>query len=345
MTASAGPRRPARPGLALEPPTIETGFPLVVRGAGWDVVPLVLTVGRETVRPERILEGVPVGEGFRPAPDGGFAVELSARRLTPGRHTVRVRAVCDGVATEASRRLVVAPHPPAGPRRRRESAEEYHRRALKETGAAGAPDASGGLVPSPVRPPRPHSGRRPHGPGGLRARPAGPCPGRPGPRAPWEPVPGVCNWTPVGPGPVALDAATAFAGRIISIAFDPVVPGTIYAGAANGGVWKSTDRGITWAPKSDFQMSLAIGAIAVDPHDRQRIVAGTGQYGEAIGTYYGNGLLRSIDGGETWAELARTTFERDEISRILFDPTDLTSQRMFLSSRRGVYQSLDGGTN
>jgi photosystem II stability/assembly factor-like uncharacterized protein len=142
-----------------------------------------------------------------------------------------------------------------------------------------------------------------------------------------------------------VDANTAWSGRAISIAFDPTNPAIVYVGTANGGVWKSTDSGQTWSAKSDFQRSLAIGALAIDPNDPQRIFAGTGQYGAAVGTLYGNGILRSIDGGNTWTELATATFLRDEISRLLFDPTDATSQRMFLSATTGVYESTDGGNN
>ena len=159
---------------------------------------------------------------------------------------------------------------------------------------------------------------------------------RPVPRCPDSLSPASRNWTPVGPGPVIVSPTVAFSGRVISIAFDATNPNTIYIGAANGGVWKSTNRGVTWTPKSDYQNSLAIGALAIDPNNNQRIFAGTGQYGEAVGTFYGNGILYSSNGGDSWTELATSTFQRDEISQILFDPTDATSQRMFLTPARGV---------
>jgi hypothetical protein len=160
------------------------------------------------------------------------------------------------------------------------------------------------------------------------------------------PVPGVCNWTPAGAGPVVVGASLAWAGRTLCIAFDPTNPNIIYIGTANGGVWKSTDGGLNWAPKSDYQMSLAIGTIAIDPNNPLRIFAGTGEYNDiGAGTYYGNGILLSTNGGDNWTEIGTTSFQRDEISRILFDSTDATSQRMFLSSDSGVYSSTDGGLN
>ncbi|EFL31953.1 glycosyl hydrolase [Streptomyces viridochromogenes DSM 40736] len=159
------------------------------------------------------------------------------------------------------------------------------------------------------------------------------------------PVPGGANWTPVGPGPV-LWADDANAGRTLAIAIDPLDGNTVYVGTAGGGLWKSTDRGLTWSPKTDYQRSLAIGTVAIDPGNRNHIIAGTGEYNNIYGgTYYGNGVLRSRDGGTTWTELGTTVFERDEISRILFDPTDTSGQRQFLSSSIGVYESTDDGMN
>jgi hypothetical protein len=161
-----------------------------------------------------------------------------------------------------------------------------------------------------------------------------------------NPVVGVCNWTPVGAGPIAFGSGYAFAGRTLSIAHDPAIAGTVFIGTANGGVWKSTDYGATWAPLSDYQRSLAIGALAIDPNNRLHLLAGTGEYNDGyVGTYYGNGVLRSDDGGNTWTEVGTAAFARAEISRIVFDPSDATGQKSFLSSTVGVYASPDGGTN
>ena len=161
-----------------------------------------------------------------------------------------------------------------------------------------------------------------------------------------QPDPSGCNWTPLGAGPVVLNMTTAFAGRVISIAFHPTNASIIYIGTANGGVWRSDDGGTSWTAKSDYQRSLAIGCLALDPNDPDHIVAGTGEFfGDGVGVFYGNGILASADGGNTWTELATSTFERDEISRIYFDPTDATSQRMFLSAGTGVYRSDDAGVN
>jgi hypothetical protein len=161
-----------------------------------------------------------------------------------------------------------------------------------------------------------------------------------------------CKWTPVGSGPVVVHdnwpgGFRAFAGRTLAIAIDHINPNITFIGTANGGIWKSTDFGLRFFPKSDFNKSLAIGTIVIDPENPSRIFAGTGEYNNIGGTmYYGNGILRSTDGGETWTDLSTSpSFQRDEISRILFNPLDHTSQQMFLSSATGVYESMDGGLN
>jgi photosystem II stability/assembly factor-like uncharacterized protein len=169
-----------------------------------------------------------------------------------------------------------------------------------------------------------------------------------------QPIPGRCNWNPVGSGPVVVHKRwpggfRAFGGRTLAIAINKSSPNIMFIGTANGGIWKSTDFGFTWFPKSDYNDSLAIGTIVIDPKNPSRIFAGTGEYHHTgIGglTYYGNGILRSIDGGETWENLITSpTFQGDEISKFLFDTLDTTSQHMFLSSPTGVYESTDGGLN
>ena len=335
-----------KPSISVEPKLAETGFDFRIRGDGWPVVPLEVRIGKRAVRPQRILSGSPVENGLRPAPEGEFLIVLSSLDLAVGRHRVVVRAVCDSLSLEASATLTLLPHPARVPVPK-ESKEQALRRDLKARGGGGPlmrqqswfkrRFAHLGYIPDGVRNAQIDSIRRLRGAKGQAGEsnenPAG------------QPVPASCNWTPVGPGPVIVSPTTAYVGRVISVAFDPTNADIVYIGAANGGVWKSTNRGRTWSPKSDYQRSLAIGSLAIDPNNHLRIFAGTGQYGAALGTYYGNGILYSSNGGDSWSELATTTFQRDEISRLLFDPTDATSQRMLLSSRQGVYQSIDGGVN
>src|SRR5258705_5342708 len=335
-----------KPTLSVEPKITQAGFDFRLRGSGWDVVPLEIALGKGPVRSQRILIGSPVIGGLRPAPNGEFLIELSPRDLPVGKHRISVRALCESLSLKASTSFEVAPYP-ARIRLSKETEDEARGRDSKAAGGGGPlmrqlhwferRFGHLGFIPDGVRKVQLDSvrklrRRRPEG-NEFDDDPAG------------QPVPGTCNWTPIGPGPVIVSATTAYVGRVISITLDPTNPDIVYAGAANGGVWKSTNRGRTWSPKSDYQMSLAIGALAIDPNNHLRIFAGTGQYGSAVGTYYGNGILFSNNGGDSWAELATATFQRDEISRLIFDPTDPTSQRMLLTSRQGAYQSIDGGVN
>ncbi len=103
-------------------------------------------------------------------------------------------------------------------------------------------------------------------------------------------------------------------GRMTAIATDG---GAVYAGAADGGVWKSTDKGAHWKPVFDQQGRLSIGAIAVDPADHS-VWVGTGEANSAFENYTGDGVYRSADGGRTWA-LIGNRLDNSLVSRISFD--------------------------
>lgn len=119
-------------------------------------------------------------------------------------------------------------------------------------------------------------------------------------------------WSPMGPQPTASDVVSfkefPTSGRLTSIVVDPLTPTTIYLGAAQGGVWKSTDGGANWTPLTDDQPSLAVGAIALDPDNNQSIWVGTGEENFGGDNYYGAGILKSANGGATWTQLGQSTF-------------------------------------
>jgi hypothetical protein len=103
-------------------------------------------------------------------------------------------------------------------------------------------------------------------------------------------------------------------GRMSAIATDG---NAVYAGAADGGVWKSTDKGAHWTPIFDDQSRLSIGAIAIDPADHS-IWVGTGEANTAFENYTGDGSYRSGNGGQTWA-LVGNRLDNSLVSRITFD--------------------------
>ena len=178
----------------------------------------------------------------------------------------------------------------------------------------------------------------------------------PGPAAgaappPIPPATGGSNWTPLGPlaipnGQTYSTARVLVSGRVTAIAIDPSVPDTVYLGTAQGGVWKSTDNGVTWEPQTDNEVSLATGALAIDPNSPQIIYAGTGEGNFSGDSYYGLGILKSVNGGGIWTSLASGPFSGNRFSRIIVDPSSGTpATRLFAATNYGLYRSIDGGVN
>lgn len=150
------------------------------------------------------------------------------------------------------------------------------------------------------------------------------------------------EWTSEGPGNIG--------GRFNTLAKSPTDVNTIYAGAANGGIFKTTDGGTTWNPIFDDQAYLAIGVIQVDPNDPNIVYAGTGDRNFGGGSHIGNGIYKSTDAGATWTQSG--LIEESIVTDIAIDPTN--SQTIFASTLgnvfdtntdRGVYKSTDGGAS
>ncbi len=107
--------------------------------------------------------------------------------------------------------------------------------------------------------------------------------------------------------------------RIAAAVGVPGDPSTYYAGAASGGVWKSTDGGNGWEPIFDKQSAAAIGAIAVAPSDPSVIWVGTGEaWAIRDSDVMGNGVYVSLDAGNIWTHAGLDDTGR--IGRILIDP-------------------------
>jgi len=136
----------------------------------------------------------------------------------------------------------------------------------------------------------------------------------------------------------------SISGRIAAVAVDASNLNHLLAGAAGGGVWESADGGKTWAPRTDDQPSLAIGALAFDATDQRIVYAGTGEGNTTFAGYpcaRGVGLLRSVNGGTTWALHASAPFERVGFFDLLVDPTD--PGHILAATTAGLYESKNGG--
>jgi len=139
--------------------------------------------------------------------------------------------------------------------------------------------------------------------------------------------------------------------RVSAVCGVPGDPLVYYAGAAAGGIFKTTDGGITWNPIFDDQIVLIIGSLAVAPSDSNIIWAGTGETWFRNDNKYlpiGNGVYKSSDEGKTWAHVGLEKTGR--IGRIVIDPKD--PDIVFVAAmghsygpqeERGVFRTVDGG--
>jgi photosystem II stability/assembly factor-like uncharacterized protein len=138
--------------------------------------------------------------------------------------------------------------------------------------------------------------------------------------------------------------------RITSIAGVVGDRATYYAGAASGGVWKTSDGGTTWAPIFDGQPVSSIGSLAVAPSDANVVWAGTGEPFIRSNISVGWGVFRSTDAGKTWTKMGLENTGR--ISRIVVHPTNpdvvyvaSLGHAYGPQSTRGIFRTTDGGKN
>ena len=139
-------------------------------------------------------------------------------------------------------------------------------------------------------------------------------------------------------------------GRVVAVAGVPGDSTTFYFGSVNGGIWKTTDAGVVWAPIFDGQPVGSIGALAVAPSDPKIIYAGTGETDIREDLSSGNGVYKSIDGGSTWKHIGLE--DTRQIGRIVIDPQNPSIVYVGAlghvygpSEDRGVYKSVDGGAH
>jgi photosystem II stability/assembly factor-like uncharacterized protein len=136
-------------------------------------------------------------------------------------------------------------------------------------------------------------------------------------------------------------------GRVSRSAGVPGDPLVYYAGAASGGVWKTTDGGTSWKPIFDDQPTSSIGAVAVAPSDPNVVYVGSGEADIRGNIAAGNGIYRSTDGGKSWQHVWK---QEGQVGRIAVHPKKadvayaaVLGHAFGPNPERGVYRTTDGG--
>jgi photosystem II stability/assembly factor-like uncharacterized protein len=152
------------------------------------------------------------------------------------------------------------------------------------------------------------------------------------------------QWRFLGPtmtanGQTYGDSRVVVSGRVAAIAVDPSNSNHLLCGSAGGGVWESRDRGLTWAPRTDYMPTLTVGALAFNPSAPNIVYCGTGE-----GNFYarlGAGVLRSTNGGTTWTVLASSPFIGQGFYDLIVDRAN--GNHLLAATTSGIYVSNDGG--
>ena len=139
-----------------------------------------------------------------------------------------------------------------------------------------------------------------------------------------------------------------YSGRVGDLAVNPQDHSEYYVAIASGGVWKTTNAGVTYQPIFDSQGSYSIGCVTLDPNNPKTVWVGTGENNSQRSVSYGDGVYKSVDGGASWKNVGLK--ESEHIGMITIDPRD--SNVVYVAAQgplwasggdRGLYKTTDGG--
>ncbi|MCU0341733.1 MAG: hypothetical protein MUE30_17805 [Spirosomaceae bacterium] len=137
-------------------------------------------------------------------------------------------------------------------------------------------------------------------------------------------------------------------GRVVDMAVNPHNHSEYYVATAAGGVWKTSNHGVTFEPIFDGEGSYSIGCVAIDPSNTNVVWVGSGENNNQRAANYGDGVYKSEDGGKSWKNVGLKTSEH--IGMIAIDPTN--SDVVYVAAygplwssggERGIYKTTDGG--
>lgn len=148
------------------------------------------------------------------------------------------------------------------------------------------------------------------------------------------------KWRLVGP--------SSPAGRVWQVVGDENNPKTFYVCTAGGGLWKSTDNGTTLVPIFDNQTSASTGAVAIAKSNSNLVWVGTGEPANTRANSWGDGVYKSLDGGQTWTHMGLG--DSRQISAIVIHPNKPETVYVAAmgyewgrNSERGIFKTTDGG--
>ncbi|HET6851319.1 MAG TPA: hypothetical protein VFH46_03290 [Pyrinomonadaceae bacterium] len=137
-------------------------------------------------------------------------------------------------------------------------------------------------------------------------------------------------------------------GRVADVEGVPGDPNVVYVASASGGLWKTTNGGVTWKPIFERQGTLSLGDIALAPSNPEVIWVGTGESNVRNSVSFGDGVYKSTDGGKTWQHMGLKDSER--ISAIVINPQNpdivyigALGHAFGPNEERGVFMTTDGG--
>lgn len=137
-------------------------------------------------------------------------------------------------------------------------------------------------------------------------------------------------------------------GRVVDLVVNPDNHNEYYVAAASGGVWKTSNHGVSFEPIFDNQASYSVGCITMDPNQSSTLWVGSGENNNQRSVAYGDGVYKSVDAGRSWKNMGLE--ESEHISKIIVHPDN--SDVIYVAAYgplwsdggdRGIYRSMDGG--
>lgn len=155
------------------------------------------------------------------------------------------------------------------------------------------------------------------------------------------------NWQLIGPQQIPNNGGGM--GRVNCIEFDPLDANEVWVGTPDGGVWKSTDGGVSWSTQSDQLVNLGVADIAINPFNSDTMYLATGDgygYGTGEGFWggtYSHGILRSVDGGSTWQTTGMNwdVTQTRQVFSLSIDP--LAPQNLVATTSNGIWLTNNSG--